>query len=122
MNPYQATAKQRSYFRALTGHSMPFKTSKTKASKMIEQAKAGTWKAPAKTVRVHGYQPFVTMLGNAESPAGNYDKLTFVIDVDYYQAHRGFETFEEALAVAKVKYPNDNIIEEPNTISHPYYD
>ncbi len=122
MDQYRATAKQRAYFYALTGHNMPFKTTKAKASKMIEQAKAGTWKAPAKRVTVHGYQPFVTMLGDAKSPAGNYAELTFVVDVDYRTDMMGFKTFEEALAAAKAKYPNEEIIEEPNTISRPYHD
>ena len=122
MTQYLATPKQRAFFRSLTGHDMPFKTSKTKASKMIEKAKAGEWKAPAKHVEVLGYQPYNTMLGDKNSPAGNYEKLTFIVNVDYRTDMMGFETFEAALAAAKAKYSDQEIIESPDSILRPYHD
>jgi hypothetical protein len=49
---YKSTPAQWSYFRKLTGHSLPSGCSKSKASRLIEQALAGKWKPPVRVIEV----------------------------------------------------------------------
>ena len=117
MASYEATKAQRVFYFKLTGEWPPRGASKSKVSKMIDDAKNGKLPAPkARKVEVHGYQPYVTMLNG-------YDVLKFVVSIDYRHQGPSHATYEEALAFAKgLLREGDELIEAPTTVSRPYID
>lgn len=123
MASYEATTKQRAYYHSLTGEWPPRGASKSKVSKMIDDAKAGKIKRKARVIRVYGYQAFDVMLGDANSPAGNYTKRKFHVTVDHYQQGPLYETWDEAVAAAEaIKKEGDELLLEPNSTHTAYWD
>lgn len=99
---YAATSKQKSYFTALTGEWLPFNCSKSKASTLIKQALAGTYKKKEQVIKVSSYR--------IDCPSHrDHGKMFWEIDVDYRCFAAQFETQEQAMEVAKAKFPGQEI-------------
>lgn len=114
---YAATTKQKAFYKSLTGKALPYGVSKSKASSMIDAAMKGKppFKAKPPIVEVQGFKFYNP--GHA-----SHQVRKFAISVDYRLGMKLYETFDEALTVAKAQYPDVNIIESPNTTYEQYCD
>lgn len=100
MNAYRATPKQRSYFTSLTGDSLPFKTTKAQASKLIEKALAGKYVKKMPHIRVAGYTFDIR---------GEETEVKYQVMADWRPVESGFDTIECAQKWAEGQYPGAEI-------------
>ena len=112
---WSATSKQWSYFKALTGESLPSGCTKSKASALIKKALAGEYVKTKAKVHVHGYRLY--------SPGHrDHGVVKFEITKNYLPTSTSFETFSQAEAYAQAHFANEEIILEPNTVREIYVD
>jgi hypothetical protein len=101
-SPYASTAKQWGFFKSLTGHELPRGISKAQASKLIEQAKAGTWAPPVREIRVGRHQFY---FGNThrDADANGYVSGGWRVWIAYRIEGPAFDTQDAALAWAQAQ-------------------
>ena len=109
MATYAATAKQRSYYKSLTGEWPPFGASKSTVSRLIDKALKGEIKKRVPVIEVKGFA--IDAWYN-----DMHGEKKFGWSVDYRCEVSNFETFDEALAACKRRYPEAEIIESRNTV------
>ena len=104
---FRATSKQFSYYRSLTGCSLPPGCSKSKASGLIARALKGERPAPPKViVNVYGWK-FDALTLRVMKP--EMDVTKYAVDVDYRSVRSDFATAAEAEAFARARYPDAEI-------------
>lgn len=114
-SPYASTAKQWGYFKSLTGHELPRGISKAQASKLIEQAKAGTWRPPVRSIRVGRFQFY---FGNVHRDADANGMVDggWRIWIDHRAGFVGYPTQEAAVAAAQAEAREGETVEVSTSI------
>ena len=116
---FQATAKQRSYYRSLTGVDMAWGTSKSKASTLIAKALKGDRPAPkADIVKVYPWR-FDALTLRVMTP--EMQAVKYAVDRNYQPVNSQFATLAEAEAFARARFPEAQI-EVTNNIREHYMD
>lgn len=97
-SPYASTTKQWSYFRALTGHSLPSGCSKSEASRLIDKAKRGEWAPALRNIEI--CQTKMTTGAFDHCMKAEFLAPYWEVSIDYRSAGPHFETQEAAMAWA----------------------
>lgn len=115
---FKASPKQFSYFRSLTGESLPSGCSKSKASSLINQALKGTYQKKRDQVTVYAWQ-FSGLA--AECLTEQMKQVRYAIDCNFRQLKTDFDSLASAEAYARAFYP-DAAIEVLTSVRQQYMD
>jgi hypothetical protein len=114
---FRASPKQRAYFHSLTGETMPFDTSKSKASSLIAKALRGEITRKVEPVKVYGWR-FSGLAAECLKPEFKVTK--YAVDQGYARV-ASFDTLAEAEAFARSRF-DDAAIEVSPYVREQYMD